>query len=103
MKTYRPRDLSISAVQFTGTNFDEIQKFADDIKPGLGDSLSYSQTATGEIWMNTRAPHSVLKAKQWDWIVLDEKTMRFYPMDHLVFMTTYEEAPIAEEPAQTVE
>lgn len=87
-RTFRKRPVEIQAIQFDGTNHDDIQAFAagcftidirtDTYKPGI----------VAEVW--DKLHHTWVGVKVGDWIVRGVAG-EFYPVDAAVMAQTYEE------------
>ena len=84
MAKYRKKPVVIEAVQWTGSNFDEIKAFVDgrwEVEFD-GDELLVHTLESGR---------GLLVASEGDWIIMGV-IGEFYPCNHDVFEATYEPA-----------
>ncbi len=89
-REYRKKPVVIQAVQFTGTNHDEVQDFA----PGLfhevhPDDRTDDPDITAEVMDELHSTWVGVKDGQW---IIRGVQGEFYPCDPDVFSATYEEA-----------
>lgn len=88
MKKYRKKPVVIEAIQFTGSNHDEISEFApgyfNEVHP---DDRSDDPEVTAEIFDNLHSTWVGVKDGQW---IIKGVKGEFYPCAADVFQQTYE-------------
>lgn len=90
MPKYRKKPVIVEAIQWDGTNFDQIMNF---MRETHGTKLNYenaeaSALKTGKLYINTK--EGVMEASTNDWVIKGVAG-EFYPCKPDIFDVTYED------------
>lgn len=87
IKTYRKKPVEVKAVQFTGSNFTEVQEFTS---PGFFQLATdrYDPEIVAEVWDKLHDTWVGVKRNNY---IIEGVQGEFYPCDQDVFATTYDE------------
>lgn len=87
MAKFKSKPFEIEAIQFDGTNCDEITKKFDPHGDGIRPSTAPDYCA----WLNlTTVSGETVTAFPGDWVIKDARPHTFYPCDDEVFKAKYE-------------